>query len=124
MVQSNAATVDEYLADLPEGRREVVTRLVGLCRAGLAGFDEVMRYGMPGYERGGTVEFGFAAQKLYISVYVLRSDVRVAFAEKLAGFDMGKGCLRFRKPSDIDFALVGELIRATAAAPGEVCGPV
>lgn len=80
-----------------------------------------MAYGMPVYEREGVGEVAFASQKQYISVYLLREDVREAFAERLAGHDMGKGCLRFRKPEKIDFALLQDLLRATAAGPGKAC---
>jgi uncharacterized protein YdhG (YjbR/CyaY superfamily) len=118
MVQSTAADVDGYLAELPEERREALTRLRELCRTELTGFTEVMAYGMPAYERNGTGEIAFASQKQYISFYLLRSDVRAAFADRLAGHDMGKGCLRFRKPERIDFDLVRDLLRATAAGPG------
>ncbi|MFC7309596.1 iron chaperone [Streptomyces monticola] len=121
MVQSAAEDVSGYLAEVPEERRPALTRLRALCRAELPGFGEVMAYGMPAYLRDGTAEFAFASQKQYISVYVMRTDVRDAFAERLAGHDMGKGCLRFRRPDQIDFALVRDLLKATAAAPGQVC---
>jgi hypothetical protein len=51
----------------------------------------------------------------------MRSDVREAFDERLVGQDMGKGCLRFRRPESVDFELVRGLLRAAAAAPSEVC---
>lgn len=121
MVQSTADDVDGYLAELPEERREALTRLRELCRAELTGFTEVMAYGMPAYERDGTGEIAFASQKRYISFYLLRGDVREAFADRLAGHDMGKGCLRFSRPERIDFDLVRDLLRATAAGPG---GPI
>jgi uncharacterized protein YdhG (YjbR/CyaY superfamily) len=121
MVQSSAETVDDYLAEVPEERREALAGLRELCRAELTGFTEVMAYGMPAYERAGTAEIAFASQKQYISFYLMRSDVRTAFAERLAGHDMGKGCLRFRKPERIDFDLVRDLLRATAADPGTIC---
>lgn len=121
MVQSSAADVDAYLAEAPEERKDVLVRLRQLCRAELKGFDEVMAYGMPVYERGGVAEIAFASQKQYISFYLLRGDVRDAFEERLAGQDMGKGCLRFRRPEGVDFELVRDLLRATAAAPGAVC---
>lgn len=126
MVQSKAADVDGYLAEVPVERREVLTRLRDLCRAELPGFTEKMAYGMPAYERapGGEGEIAFASQKQYISFYLLRTDVRQAFAERLADHDMGKGCLRFRKPEQVDFDLVRDLLRATAAGPGTVCGPL
>ncbi|MGW9306188.1 iron chaperone [Streptomyces cyaneofuscatus] len=121
MVQSSAEDVDQYLAELPEARRGALTELRALCRAELTEFREVMAYGMPVYERDGTGEVAFASQKQYISVYLLRTDVREVFADRLAGHDMGKGCLRFRTPERIDFTLVRDLLRATAAAPGPAC---
>jgi uncharacterized protein YdhG (YjbR/CyaY superfamily) len=123
MVQSKADDVDTYLAEVPTERREVLTRLRELCRAELPGFAERMSYGMPAYVRpGGEGEIAFASQKQYVSFYLLRTDVRQAFAERLAGHDMGKGCLRFRKPDQIDFELVRDLLRATAQDPGTICG--
>ncbi|WP_067832838.1 iron chaperone [Nocardia lijiangensis] len=121
MVQSKASDVDGYLTEVPEARRPAVRRLRELCRAELSGFTEVMAYGMPCYERDGVGEIAFANQKQYISFYLLRTDVRAAYADRLAGHDMGKGCLRFRKLDMIDFDLVRDLLRATAATEG---GPV
>ncbi|MEV8317827.1 DUF1801 domain-containing protein [Streptomyces sp. NPDC059900] len=121
MVRSEAKDVAGYLAEVPEGRRDALTRLRELCRTELQGFDEVMAYGMPAYERDGTAEIAFAAQKQYISFYLLRDDIGEAFEDRLAGQDMGKGCLRFRKPEAIDFDLVRDLLRATAARPGTAC---
>ncbi|MET8825324.1 DUF1801 domain-containing protein [Streptomyces sp. NPDC004610] len=124
MVRSTAETVDAYLDGLDEARddrRAALTRLRALCRAELTGFREVMAYGMPAYERDGVAEIAFAAQRQYLSLYLMRPDVRDAFAERLAGQDMGKGCLRFRRPERIDYDLVRDLLRATAAAPGPVC---
>lgn len=51
-----------------------------------------MAYGMPAYERDGTAEIAFAAQKQYISFYPMRGDVRDAFADRLAAQDMGTVC--------------------------------
>ncbi|GGS60845.1 DUF1801 domain-containing protein [Streptomyces parvus] len=123
MVQSSAQDVDQYLAEAPEARREALTRLRALCRQELTGFREVMAYGMPAYEREGpgTGEIAFADQKQYISFYLLRTDVRDAFVDRLASHDMGKGCLRFRRPEKIDFELVRDLLRATATTPGTPC---
>ncbi|MFJ5048394.1 iron chaperone [Streptomyces sp. NPDC088719] len=121
MVRSSAQNVDQYLAEAPEARRSALTALRALCREELTGFGEVMAYGMPAYERDGTGEIAFADQKQYISFYLMRADVRDAFTDRLASHDMGKGCLRFRDPGKIDFALVRDLLRATAAAPGPAC---
>ena len=48
-----------------------------MCLQYLPGFTEGMKYGMPGYWRGpvaeGEGEIGFAAQKQYLSLHVVRS---------------------------------------------------
>ncbi|WP_372346115.1 iron chaperone [Streptomyces sp. KL116D] len=121
MVQSAAKDVDAYLAEVPDERREALTGLRELCRQELTGFTEVMAYGMPAYERDGVPEIAFASQKQYVSFYLMRSDVREAFTERLAGQDMGKGCLRFRTVQSMDFVLLRDLLRATATRPGTVC---
>ncbi|MFE2941528.1 hypothetical protein ACFXKG_21095 [Streptomyces sp. NPDC059255] len=53
--------------------------------------------------------------------YLMRSDVREAFEERLAGQDMGKGCLRLIRPENIDFDLLRDLLKATAIRPGKIC---
>ncbi|MFE5709668.1 iron chaperone [Streptomyces sp. NPDC056501] len=121
MVQSKASDVDGYLTEVPEERKAALAKVRHLCREELMGFNEVMAYGMPAYERDGACEIAFASQKQYISIYLMRSDVREAFEERLAGHDMGKGCLRFRKPDSIDFGLLRDLLKGTAARPGKIC---
>ena len=51
MVQSAAATVEEYLAELPEERREVIARVRQTIQDSLPeGYQETMRWGMISYE--------------------------------------------------------------------------
>ncbi|MCX4823837.1 DUF1801 domain-containing protein [Streptomyces sp. NBC_01142] len=123
MARSTAEDVDGYLAEVVEpDRLTALVRIRELCRTELTDFEEEMAYGMPTYRRaGGAAEIAFANQKQYLSLYLMRSDVRESFEARLAGQDMGKGCLRFRRTEKIDFHLVRDLLRATAAAPGEVC---
>ncbi|MEJ8643803.1 DUF1801 domain-containing protein [Streptomyces sp. NBC_01294] len=113
-----------YLAGVPEARRPALVRLRELCLAELTGFEETIAYGMPVYVRPGETEgeIAWANQKQYISFYLMRTDVRDAFTDRLAAHDMGKACLRFRRPDTMDFTLVRDLLRATAqAGPGQVC---
>ncbi|MFD4246221.1 DUF1801 domain-containing protein [Streptomyces sp. NPDC058525] len=113
-----------YLAAVPDARREALTLLRELCLTELPGFEEVIAYGMPAYVRPGEEagEIAWANQKQYISFYLMRTDIREAFADRLATHDMGKACLRFRNPAKVDFDLLRDLLKATAAAePGQVC---
>jgi uncharacterized protein YdhG (YjbR/CyaY superfamily) len=120
-MHSGAATVEEYIAEAAPARRDALELLRRMCHEELAGFDEAMRYGMPSYLRDDTVEVAFASQKAYISLYILRADALAANAERLAGLQLGKGCIRFRRPEQVDAATVRALLSATAAGGGSVC---
>ena len=82
---------------------------------------EGIRYGMPSYQRRGAVEIGFAAQKRYLSLYLMRTDVMDAHRHRLDGYSIGKGCIRFPRSTPSDLELVGDLVRATGATSGPVC---
>jgi len=120
-VRSDAATVEEYIAEAPAERRDALELLRRLCRDELADFEEAMRYGMPGYIRGGVVEVSFASQKSYISLYILRRGALDANAERLAGLSLGKGCLRFGRPEQVDPAVVRAVLKAAAEDSGPLC---
>lgn len=118
-MKSKATTVEEYLAEAPEERRPALETLRELCRDELTGFDEEMNYGMPSYSRaGGAVEVAFASQKNYISLYVLRESVLKANLHLLDGLSVGKGCIRYRRPEQIDPEVVRKLLAGTAADTG------
>jgi uncharacterized protein YdhG (YjbR/CyaY superfamily) len=120
-MQTGALDVDSYLAQVPAGRRVVLSRIRDACRALLLGFAESMTYGMPTYSRDGTAEVAWASQKQYISLYVMRSDVLNAHREQLSGLDTGKGCIRYRSPAAVDFTVVQSMLTAVAVSRGPVC---
>jgi uncharacterized protein YdhG (YjbR/CyaY superfamily) len=117
--------VDAYLAQVAGPRADAVRRLRELCLAHLPGFTEGMKYGMPGYWRGpvaeGEGEIGFAAQKQYLSFYVLRTDVMAAHRDRLQGLSVGKGCIRYRRPEQVDWDVVRSILSMTAATRGSIC---
>lgn len=113
-MQSKAETVDAYMDEIPDDRRERLELVRRLCREHLPDHEEAMRWGMPVYLRDGTAEFAWASQARYISLYVMKDGVAAANAERLAGRDMGKGCLRLKPSEEIDVDLVRGLLVATA----------
>jgi len=120
-VRSNAATVAEYIDEAPPARRDALTLLRRLFREELPGFSEAMLYGMPSYLRDDAVEVAFASQQAYISLYILRRSALDAAADRLAGLSVGKGCIRFRRPEQIDPATVRALLSATVTDSGAIC---
>ena len=122
-MQSSAKTVTAYLKEVPAERKAALAKLRDLCRAELTDFEEAMEYGGPTYSRSGEVEVGFASQKNFIGLYILRTDVMNAYKEQLKGkgVSIGKGAIRYSKPERIDFKVVESMLRATQASTGPVC---
>jgi hypothetical protein len=133
MASSKAATVEEYLQELPEDRREVVSTVRDVILRNLPdGYSETMAWGMISYgiplERYPTTYNGqplgyaaLAAQKNSYSLYLLgvymdpeqEEALREAFRREGKKLDMGKSCIRFRKPADLPLDAIGELIAAS-----------
>jgi len=132
-MQSKATTPEEYLENLPEERKEAMRELRNVIVKNLPkGFKEVMSYGMlayvvphslypAGYHCDTKLPLPFmniASQKNFIAVYHMGiySDPKLLkwFTDEFANqnktkLDMGKSCIRFKKPEQIPFKLIGEL---------------
>jgi uncharacterized protein YdhG (YjbR/CyaY superfamily) len=123
-MQSTAKNVTAYLEEVPAERKPALAELRNLCRATLTDFEESMTYGMPSYSRNGQVEVGFASQKNYIALYILKNDVMDAHRDLLKGkgISLGKGCIRYSRPERIDFQVVGRILKATQESTGIICG--
>jgi uncharacterized protein YdhG (YjbR/CyaY superfamily) len=122
-MQSKAKEVTIYIEEAPTERQEALRRLRELCLAELTGFEEAREYGGPCYKRNGEVEVGFASQKHFIGLYILRTDVMAAHRDRLQGkgISVGKGAIRYSRPERIDFEVVESLLRETVKSTGPVC---
>lgn len=122
-MQSQAKDVTAYLEEVPAERRAALVQLRKQCLATLKGFEESMQYGGPCHSRNGEVEVGFASQKHFIGLYILRTDVMKIYQSqlKIKGVSLGKGCIRYSKPEKIDFELVKKMLQATVESTGAVC---
>jgi uncharacterized protein YdhG (YjbR/CyaY superfamily) len=122
-MQSTAKDVTAYLEEVPAERKVALEQLRKLCLVTLKGFEESMLYGNPAYSRNGVVEIGFASQKHFIGLYILRTDVMKSHLDllKVKGVSFGKGCIRYSKPEKIDFKVVESMLKATIKSTGAVC---
>ena len=130
MVSSAARTVDEYLAALPPERAAVVAAMRDLVNAHMPpGYQETMAFGMIGwgiplsrypdtYNRQPLGYVALAAQKNSYSLYLMgvhadgEQERALLEAAAAAGkkLDMGKSCLRFRRPEDLPLQAIGRMI--------------
>lgn len=105
-MQSIASNVTTYFNEVPDARRELLTKLRHICAQTLIGYQESMDYGMPSYKKNGKVEVSFLSQKNHISLYVLKKEVVDSYRTELVGASIGKGCIRYSKPERLVYQLL------------------
>lgn len=134
-MRSEAETPDEYIASLPADRKAAVAALRKVLKKHLPkGFSETMGYGMIGYvvplsmypagyhcTPGLPLPFiSIASQKNFVAFYhmglygnpELLKWFQAEYPKRAsAKLDMGKSCVRFKKPDAIPLDLIAELAR-------------
>lgn len=132
---SKANTVAQYISESPDDRKVALEKLRKVILDNLPdGFQECISYGMIGYVVPHSIYpkgyhcspelplpfMSFASQKNSINFYHMGLYANPALydwfvaeypkhsAQKL---DIGKSCLRIKKPENIPFELIGELVK-------------
>jgi|SRR6185369_2763266 len=132
---SKAATPEQYIKELPADRKQAFTELRNIILKNIPkGFEERMSYGMIGYvvphskySNGYHCDpklplpfVNIASQKNFIAFYhmgiyanpeLLKWFTNEYSKHSTAKLDMGKACVRFKKPEHIPFKLIGELMK-------------
>ena len=129
-MQSKAATVDEYLSELPDERRDAIGKVRQTILDNLPqGYEEAMNWGMITYQvplktcpdtyNGQPLMYAaLASQKNHMAVYLTsiymsdeaRSRFEAAYKATGKRLDVGKSCVRFKKLEDLPLQLIGESI--------------
>ena len=129
-MQSDAKTVSQYLASLPEERREALQAVRRVILDNLPdGIEEVINWGMITYQvpleiypdtynKKPLMYAALASQKNHMSVYLMGIYMDEGSREKFESsyratgkrYDVGKSCVRFRRLDDLPLELIGESI--------------
>jgi uncharacterized protein YdhG (YjbR/CyaY superfamily) len=120
-MRSAATTVAGYIEEQPEDWKPTLKKLRAACRRELKGYTEAMGYGMPAYSRDGRVEVTFGKQARYLSLYILKQPVFEAHRADLDGLSLGKSCIRYRHPDQIDWNVVAHLLSDTRTNASDIC---
>ena len=131
---SNATTPEAYINQLPEDRKEVITKLDALIRKYMPkGLEAGMAYGMLAYYVPKSIYpngyhckpfpplpfINLASQKNFIALYHMgmyaKKELHDWFVKEYPKhckykLDMGKSCVRFKKLEDIPYDLIEELL--------------
>lgn len=131
----NVSTPAEYIAAIPEERREAFEKLREIILENIPdGYREGFHYGMivysiphslypPGYHVDPKLPLmlaSIASQKNFIALYHMgiyaNPDLLDWFVTEYpkhskSKLDMGKSCIRFKKPEHIPYTLIGQLMQ-------------
>jgi uncharacterized protein YdhG (YjbR/CyaY superfamily) len=133
-MQYKVSTVSEYIEQIPEERQAAFRKLRSTVKSNIPkGFKEEMSYGMvgyvvphklypAGYHCSPELPLPFvsiASQKNFVALYhmgmyaspeLMDWFVREYPKHSTLKLDMGKSCIRFKKPELIPLDLIGELM--------------
>lgn len=130
MAKSNVETVEEYLQELPEYRRETIEEIRNLILENLPdGYEETINWGMISYEipldyypdtyNDQPLSYlGLAAQRNHNSLYLmpiyqdeeLQDWLEEEFKKANKKMDMGRSCLRFNTVNDLPLDAIAKII--------------
>ena len=115
-----AATVDEYLAGLPDDRRAAMEALRAAVRAAAPEATEVISYGMPAAKsHGGQFLVSYDAYKRHYSLFPATDAVVAALGDEVAPYLSGRGTIRFPATAPIPSELVRKIVAIRLAENAE-----
>ena len=133
-MQYIANSPEDYIQQLPEERKVVISKLREIIKKNLPkGFEETISYGMIGYvvphskypagyhctPKLPLPFLNIASQKNFIAVYHMgvyaKKELQDWFISEFPKYskrklDIGKSCIRFKNMDDISYKLLGELV--------------
>ena len=139
MEKLKALSVSSYLENVEVSKKEAFLKLRETIKNNIdSTFNEEINYGMIGYVVPHEVYpsgyhcdpklplpfLAIAAQKNFIALYHMGIYMEPTLMDWFVGeypkyvkskLDMGKSCIRFKKPEDIPFELIAELIKKMTA---------
>jgi len=134
-MQYNATSVDDYIDQIPEERKDYIKKLRNVILESLPkGFEEGINYNMIGYyvphskypdgyhcdPKLPLPFMNIASQKNSINLYhsgiYAKKELSDWFVTEYPKhckrkLDMGKSCIRFKKIDEIPYELIGELVK-------------
>jgi Domain of unknown function (DU1801) len=122
-------SVDDYLASLPDDRRDTVKRVHEVVTQAVPELEVRMWKSFIGYgsyhyryasgREGDWFPIGLTNNKSYVSLYFCAAEDDGYLAEKnedrLGKVSVGKSCVRFKKLDDLNLDVVAELAQRAAA---------
>jgi uncharacterized protein YdhG (YjbR/CyaY superfamily) len=104
--------MDDYLDDLPPAQKDALARVRSVVGDLAPDAEEGTSYGIPAFIYAGRPLLGFNAAKKHLSIYPFSPAAIEAVRDRLGGFDVAKGTIRFSPDSPVPADVLADLVRA------------
>jgi uncharacterized protein YdhG (YjbR/CyaY superfamily) len=104
--------MDDYLDGLPPEQKTALARVRAVVAEVEPEAEEGQSYGMPAFLYEGRPLLGFRAAKKHLSVFPFSPAAVEAVEERLEGFDLSKGTIRFTPDRPVPEDVLADLVRA------------
>ena len=110
--------MDEYLTGLDEPTRLAFVRIRDVALEVVPGAEQGKSYGMAALRHRGKPLLGFLAAKQHLSVFPFSTEVVDAVRDRLPGFVLSKGTIRFTVDNPLPDDVTRDIVRLRAAEIG------
>ena len=116
------ASVEEYLAALPDEQRTVLANLRATIRAAAPDATELIAYEMPAFRLRGRFLVSYGAYEKHFSLFPASQAVKDAIGDEMAPYLSGKATIRFTLDRPLS-RVAGQADRQRAAGGERGPGP-
>jgi uncharacterized protein YdhG (YjbR/CyaY superfamily) len=104
--------MNDYLDGLAQDEKEALARVRAVVTRVAPDAEEGVSYGMPAYLYAGRPLLGFRAAKRHLSVFPFSPAAVEAVEDRLEGFELSKGTIRFTTDRPVPEDVLADLILA------------
>ena len=104
--------MDDYLGELPEAQKAALQRVRTIVGGLAPDAEEGTSYGVPAFIYSGRPLLGFGATKKHLSIFPFSPAAIEAVRDRLEGFDVAKGTIRFSPDNPVPDDVLADVVRA------------
>ena len=105
------SVVDDYFGSLDEPMRAAFEHIRGLVMGLVPEAEDGKSYGMAALRYKGKPLLGFLAAKDHLSVFPFSPQVVASVRDRLAGFELSKGTIRFSVAAPLPDEVLRDIVR-------------
>ena len=104
--------MEEYLDGLPPPQRVALERVRAVVTKVVPEAEEGVSYGVPAFIYEGRPLLGFRAARNHLSVFPFSPEAITSVKDRLEGFELSKGTIRFTPENPVPEKVLAEVVRA------------